>query len=387
MEATWQGLLTGVSTAATDPEMAGLPVDFRCRVPDFVSQRVLGRRLAWRLDPGAQFALVAAREACQNAGLNPREWDPGRVGVVLGVGGNSLHQYEHEFSLLASGRAAEISALAVPRSMPSTVAAEIGLDLDARGPNLVVSATCASGTAALGTARDFLWSGSCDIVITGGAEAPSARIGSATFGQLGALSTRARNPAGACRPFDRDRDGFVLGEGAGVLVLERADHARARGARAHAVLAGFGASCDAHHFTAPHPEGRGAAAAMRQALHDADLAPADIDHINAHGTATRLNDQAELQALRDVFGQPPPVTALKSIIGHSLGAAGGIEATCTVLTLGRQVIPPTANFSSADPGVEVDVVCKDPRPVRMRAAMSQSFGFGGQNAVAVFTSP
>ncbi|MFJ5302641.1 beta-ketoacyl-[acyl-carrier-protein] synthase family protein [Streptomyces sp. NPDC088350] len=385
-DATWRGMLDGRPTAATDPELADLKVDFTCRVPGFDAGRLLGRSRAWRLDRVTQLALVGAREAVADAGLDTGDRDPTRVAVVLGVGSNSLERYPQEFGRLNARRAERISPLAIVRSVPSMVPAEVALDLGARGPSLSVATACASGTTALGIARDLLRGGSCDIVVTGGAESGCAPGVVACFQQMQALSARTHDPAGASRPFDRDRHGFVLGEGAGILVLERAGHAAARGARPRAVLAGYGASSDAHDIAAPHPEGRGAAEAMRAALRDAGLAPADIGHVNAHGTSTPLNDIAEFRALREVFGQPPVVTANKSVLGHALGGAGGIEAALTVLTLQQQTVPPTANLDTLDPGIDLDVVRKSPRPARIRAALSNSFGFGGQNAVALFTT-
>ncbi|MFI0218663.1 beta-ketoacyl-[acyl-carrier-protein] synthase family protein [Streptomyces lydicus] len=382
--ATWHGLLSGESPAARDPALDGLPVDFCCRVPGFDAAEHLGRRLSWRLDRCAAMALVAAREAVADAGLGTDRWDPLRVGVVLGVGTASMERYEEEFAKLTSGRATEISPLAIPRSVPNMVAGEVGMDLRVRGPNLTVSTACASGATALGTARQLLLADACDVVVAGGSESLCSRIPAACFHQMGALSRRGDDPAGASRPFDADRDGFVLAEGAGMLVLERAEHARARGARVRSYLAGYGASCDAYHFTAPHPEGRGAAEALSAALGDAGLEAGDIGHVNAHGTSTVLNDRAEALALRQVFRRPPPVTAVKGALGHAAGGAGAIEAACTVLTLQEQVVPPTANLRCLDPDIELDVVSKVPRPVRMAAAVSNAFGFGGQNAVLVF---
>ncbi|MFF8902931.1 beta-ketoacyl-[acyl-carrier-protein] synthase family protein [Streptomyces lydicus] len=382
--ATWHGLLAGESPAARDPALDGLPVDFCCRVPGFDAAERLGRRLSWRLDRCAAMALVAAREAVADAGLGTDCWDPLRVGVVVGVGTASMERYEEEFAKLTGGRATEISPLAIPRSVPNMVAGEVGMDLRVRGPNLTVSTACASGATALGTARQLLLADACDVVVAGGSESLCSRIPAACFHQMGALSRRGDDPAGASRPFDADRDGFVLAEGAGMLVLERAEHARARGARVRSYLAGYGASCDAYHFTAPHPEGRGAAEALSAALGDAGLEPGDIGHVNAHGTSTVLNDRAEALALRQVFRRPPPVTAVKGALGHAAGGAGAIEAACTVLTLQEQVVPPTANLRCLDPDIELDVVSKVPRPVRMAAAVSNAFGFGGQNAVLVF---
>ncbi|MGW0561921.1 beta-ketoacyl-[acyl-carrier-protein] synthase family protein [Streptomyces sp. NPDC003016] len=380
--ATWAHLLTGRPTAASDPLLAGLAVDFSCQVPGFDAVARLGLRTSYRLDRFAQMALVAAREAVTDAALEPEQWDGQRVGVVIGVGTTSMEHYETQADKIAAGRSQDVSPLLLPRSIPNMAAAEIGLDLRARGPNLAVSTACASGATALGVARDLLRSGSCDIVLAGGAESGRSRTGAVCFHRMGALSCRTAQPQHASRPFDADRDGFVLGEAAAVLVLERPEDARARSAPSRAFLAGYGASCDAHSPTAPDPGGLGAAQAIRTALRDARLDPGDIHHVNAHGTSTPLGDLAEYKALREVFHRPPPVTALKSILGHCMGAAGAVEAACTVLSLQQQTIPPTANCDSPD--VDLDIVTKAPRPTPMAAAISNSFGFGGQNAALVF---
>ncbi len=385
-ETAWAGLKAGLSTATTDPDLSGLPVAFSCQVPGLDAAGLLGHRLARRLDRFTIFALLAAREAVSDAGLMPNGWDGARIGVVMGVGMGSIQNWQAEFDRLGAHLPERLSPLALPRSLPNMAAAEIALDLGAQGPNLVVSAACASGASAIGMGRDWLLSGSCDVVLAGGSESARLRMTAACFAQMRALSRRADSPATASRPFDRDRDGFVLGEGAAVLVLERIKDARARRARPQALLAGYGASCDAHHFTAPQPDGDAAARAMRAALSDAGLTPQDIDHVNAHGTATPQGDAAEHNALHQVFRRPPPVTAVKGTIGHAIGGAGAIEAACTVLTLQHQLIPPTANLDTLDPTLDLDVVAKVPRPLRMEAAVSNSLGFGGQNAVLAFTT-
>ncbi|MFF7981355.1 beta-ketoacyl-[acyl-carrier-protein] synthase family protein [Streptomyces sp. NPDC007901] len=384
--AAWEGLCAGDSTAAADPGLDGLPVAFSCRVPDLDAAALLGRRLSRRLDRFTVFALLAAREAVAAAGLAPDGWDGARIGVVMGVGTGSMQGWQPEFDRLANGTPERVSPLALPRSVPNMAAAEIALDLGATGPNMVVSTACASGTSAIGLGRDWLLAGRCDLVLAGGSESARLPMTAACFAQLRALSRRSGAPHSASRPFDRDRDGFVLGEGAGVLVLERVADARARGARPEAYLAGFGASCDAHHVTAPHPGGDGAARALRAALADAGLAPGDVDHVNAHGTSTPQGDAAEHNALHQVFARVPPVTAVKGAIGHAIGGAGAIEAACTVLSLRHQLVPPTANLDVLDPAMDLDVVTKVPRAHRMRAAVSNSFGFGGQNAVLAFTT-
>lgn len=384
--AGWEHLLGGEPTARTDPRLAGLNVDFSCQAGDFDPVALLGGRLARRLDRFAQLAVLAAREAVADAGLDPAGWDADRVGVVLGVSASSTDTHAAEYGRLAEGRPDRVSPLMVPRSIPNMAAGEVGLDLGARGPNLVTSTACASGTTALGIACDLLRAGTCDVVLAGGAESGRTPMVATSFDRLGALSRRRHDPAGASRPFDADRDGFVLGEGAGVLVLERAADARARGARPRARLAGHGSAADAHHFTAPRPDGAGLARAVRAALADAGLAPHEIGHVNAHGTGTTLNDLAEAAALRQVFRDPPPVTAVKSVIGHCLGAAGAIEAAVTVLTLQHGLIPPTANLDRPDDAIDLDVVTKVPRRARLQAAVSVSSGFGGQNAAVVLTT-
>jgi 3-oxoacyl-[acyl-carrier-protein] synthase II len=386
-ETNWKTLTVGRSVAVTDPELAGLPVDMSCRVPSFDAAAELGPRLAHRLDRFAHLGVVAARRAVDDAGLKMSDCRSERVGVILGVGSNSLVTYVREFTRLGEGRPRNVSPLALPRSVPNMVAGEIAIDLGARGPNFTVSSACASGATALGVARALLLGDGCDVVLAGGTESGS-RMTAACFAQMRALSTRTDRPALASRPFDRERDGFVLGEGAAVLVLERPDHARARGATIRALLCGYGASADACHPTAPHPEGAGAEQAVRQALADAGREPHHIGHVNAHGTSTQVGDAAEARALRRVFGAAQPVvTAVKSVIGHSLGAAGAIEAALTVLALERQEVPPTANLGDQDPGPELDIVTARPRPVTFDHALSTSLGFGGQNAALVFAHP
>ncbi|MFJ3219345.1 beta-ketoacyl-[acyl-carrier-protein] synthase family protein [Kitasatospora sp. NPDC086801] len=384
--AVWAGFLDAGPTAAPDPELAGLNVDFSCQVTDFDPPALLGGRLARRLDRFTQLAVVAARQAVADAALDPAAWDGTRVGVVLGVSANSVQTYAVEYARMEQGRADRVSPLMLPRSIPNMAAGEVGLDLGILGPGLTVSTACASGTTALALGADLIRAGTCDLVLAGGTDSARMPMTAVAFDRLGALSRRRHDPAGASRPFDADRDGFVLGEGAGVLVLERAEHARARGVQPRAHLAGHGAACDAHHFTAPHPGGDGLARAARAALADAGLAPCEIGHVNAHGTGTSLNDYAEAAALRQVFRRPPPVTANKSVIGHTMGAAGAIEAAVTILTLQHRLIPPTANLDRLDEGIDLDVVVKVPRPLAVPTALSVSSGFGGQNAALVLTA-
>lgn len=385
-DTTWKTLCAGESLAQRDPGLAGLPVDISCRVEDFDPSALLGRALARRTDRFSHLALAAARQAVADAGLDPAAWNSSRIGVILGVGGNSLDTYVREFTFLGQGRPSLISPMGLPRSLPNMVAAEIAMDLQVHGPNFTVASACASGATAIGVARDLIAAGACDVVLAGGSESGRARMAATSFSQMQALSRRAE-PRTASRPFDAERDGFVLSEGAAVLVLERPAHAAARGAQTRALLRGYAATTDAYHPVAPHPEGAGAEHALRAALAGAGCAVGDIGHVNAHGTSTPAGDAAEAKALLRVFGgAPPPVTAPKSVLGHSLGAAGAIEAALTVLTLERQLIPPTANLTRQDPGLELDIPSR-PRPAALTAAVSDSFGFGGQNTVLLFTTP
>ena len=386
VEASWNGVLAGQGLAATDPVLDGIPVDMSCRVPGFDADALLGRKASRRLDRFVQLSLVAGREAVADAGLDPATWDGARVGVVFGCGMGGAATWEQQHARMLEAGPTKISPLLIPMLVPNMVAGQLAIEFGAHGPNLVTATACASGATAIGVARDLLRSGACDIVLTGGTEAGVTPLSIAGFAQMGALSTRTDDPTAASRPFDIGRDGFVAAEAAGVLVLERAADAKARSATTRALLAGYGASADGHHITAPDPTGAGAARAMRTAIADAGLSPADIDHVNAHGTSTPLNDVAEARTLRAVLGDGMSVTSTKGVTGHSLGAAGAIEAAFTVLSVQHGVVPPTANLDSQDPDVEVDVVAKAPREQRIDAAMSDSFGFGGQNAVLVFTT-
>ncbi|MFF0630166.1 beta-ketoacyl-[acyl-carrier-protein] synthase family protein [Streptomyces sp. NPDC004296] len=385
--ANWDRLRAAEPAAAPDPGLAGLLVDFACRVQGFDADAELGRRIAWRLDRYVQLALVAAREALADSRLSPRDWDGARVGVVLGNALGGTATYEQQTRTLHEEGPEHVSPMLVPMAAINMVAGQVAMDCGALGPNLVTATACASGTTAIGTARDLLRSGACDVVITGGTEASLTPAIVSGFARMGALSRRTDAPAAASRPFDAGRDGFVIAEGAAALVLERAADARARGARIRARISGYGASADAHHATAPDPQGAGAERAIRAALSDAGVMPDEVDHVNAHGTSTPLNDIIEARVLSRVLGGRAAVTSTKGVTGHCLGAAGAIEAVYTVLAVQEGTIPPTANLDTLDPEVELDVVTKAPRKLSIGAAMSNSFGFGGQNAVLVVTAP
>ncbi|MEU6201634.1 beta-ketoacyl-[acyl-carrier-protein] synthase family protein [Streptomyces sp. NPDC047061] len=385
VEANWAAVCAGKPTAAADPAL-GDPPQISCRVTGFDADELLGARRALRLDPVVRFALVAAREAVADAGLDPQTWDPPRVGVVLGTANGGVTTLETQYGAFVRHGFPRVSPTLLPMELPNMLAGQVAMEFGATGPNLVVATACASGTTAIGTARDLLTLDRCDIVLAGGSEAMLTPLLMAGFARMGALSRRVDAPSSASRPFDADRDGFVAGEGAGVLVLERVRDAQARGARIRGRVAGYGATADAHHPTAPHPEGRGAEAAVRAALADAGAAASDVGHVNAHGTSTPLNDVAEATMLRRVLPGDPPVASTKGVTGHLLGAAGAVEAVYTVLAMESGLVPPTANLERPDPRIDL-ALSAEAVPARIELALSNSFGFGGQNAVLAFAAP
>lgn len=379
-QASWAAVRQARPTAAEDPELAGLPVTFASRVPRFDSRALLGARTSARLDRVGQFALVAAEEAVIAAGLDTASWNDTRVAVVIGTGAGGVGTYERQVRRLIEAGPDRVSAFTLPMALPNMVAAEIAMRLGAKGPNLVVATACASGATAVGTARALLHANACDVVLAGGSEAAVTPLFVAAFARMGALSRRNDDPTGASRPFDTRRDGFVMGEGAGVVVVERLADARARRVPVLATVLGYGASDDAHHPTLPPTDGSGARRAIEAACADAALAPTEIDHVNAHATSTPAGDAAEAAALRATVGPDCPITANKGVTGHTLGAAGAIEVGCTVLSLTAGIIPPVANVDAVDPALGIRVVTGQPLTGDFSTALSTSFGFGGQNA-------
>jgi 3-oxoacyl-[acyl-carrier-protein] synthase II len=388
VESTWAGLLDGRSgVVPLDDEWAQ---DFPSRIvarlatdPTTVLERVEARRL----DRVQQAALVAAREAWRDAGLAGAEGlDRERLAVAVGSGiGGAVTMLDQDDVLEQRG-VRRVSPLTVPMLMPNGPAAAISLEVGAQGGAHAPVSACASGAEAIALGLDLIRAGRVDVVLAGGAESVIHKLPMAGFAQMRALSTRNGEPAAASRPFDKARDGFVLGEGAGVLVLERAAHAAARGARVHAVLAGAGITSDGYHITAPEPEGRHAARAITAAVRDAGLTAADIVHVNAHATSTPVGDVAEAKAIRAALGDHPVLSAPKSMLGHLLGAAGAVEAIATVLTVRDGVIPVTRNLDDPDDEVELDVVRMQPRTMPVPAAVNDAFGFGGHNVALVIRS-
>ncbi|GAA2471415.1 beta-ketoacyl-[acyl-carrier-protein] synthase family protein [Streptomyces mauvecolor] len=388
-DTTWDSVCAGQSAARRDLELDGPPVHLSCRVPGFDPAALLPTRQPWRYDRATQFLFAAAYEAIHHAGLDHRTWDTSRVAVVIGTAAGGIATLETQHRKLLSTGPGTLSPLTLTAYLPNMAAAHLALELGVTGPAFHTSSACASGATAIITAVLLLHAGQCDIALAGGTDAMITPLCAAAFTKMGALSTNHDEPSAASRPFDKDRDGFVLAEGAGLLVLERAAHAQARRARPLAVLAGHGATSDAHHPTAPHPEGRGLRSALTQALNSSSASTGDVDHINAHGTSTRLNDQVEAGAIRDLFSHTTPsVTSVKGVLGHTMGAAGAIEAALTVTSIDRGAAPPTANFSQPDRTTAgLDIITKSPRRQAIHLALSHSLGFGGHNTVLAFARP
>jgi 3-oxoacyl-[acyl-carrier-protein] synthase II len=390
---TWAGLVAGRSGIRTieafdpsrlDSQMAG-------EVRDFDAGSLLDRKEIRRTDRYAQLGLVAAAQALTQAGLPERfEGDLAeRTGVILGTGLGGVGTLIDGFTTNALRGPDRISPFMVPMGIPNVGAGQVAIQFGMTGPNFTTVSACATGGHAIGEASEIIRRGDADLMVAGGAEAAiyEAMVGS--FASMRALSTRNDDPAGASRPFDTGRDGFVIGEGAGVLVLEALEHAESRGAEVLAELVGYGATADASHITLPAPGGIGAVRAARRALEKAGLTPADVDHVNAHATSTPEGDRAELQAIRTIFGDDAgriAITANKSMLGHTLGAAGAIEAIVTVMTLREGCVPPIVNLGDPDPDAAgLDLIANVAASRQLRAALSNSFGFGGQNTALVFS--
>lgn len=355
----------------------GTPPDSR-RVPSVETSHLGGPKELRRLDPFALYALLAADEAWRQSGL-PDTCADGASIIATGIGG--LQTVLEQTEVMREKGPQRVSPFMVPMMMPNAGAAAVSMRFGLRGPCETITTACAAGTHAVGYGARLVASGRCSVAVVGGAEAVITPISEAGFSNMTALSK-----SGHSRPFDTHRDGFVMGEGAGVLILEDLDHARARGAVIYGEVAGAASTADAHHITAPDPEGRGALSCMELALADAELVPTDIDHINAHGTSTPLNDLAESIAIRALFADRAiPVTSVKGYLGHSLAAAGALEAVVSVLTLRHHSIPPTTGTTEIDPAIDLDVVLAQPRRANVRSVLSNSFGFGGHNGSVIFT--
>lgn len=389
IETYWNNLVAGVSGVGpiTRFDASGFSTRIAAEVKDFDPTDYMDRRDARRMDRFAQFAVAASRRALEDAGIDVASYGPERIGVWIGSGIGGLEVLEETALTLIEKGPGRITPFFVPMMIPDMASGQVSIQVGAKGPNSCTVTACASATNALGDAFRVVQSGQADAMIAGGSEAAITRLGVGGFCALRAMSTRNDEPTRASRPFDVDRDGFVLGEGAGILVLEALDSALARGAYIYGEVVGYGLTGDAHHMTAPAPEGEGAARAMAAALADAGMAPEEIDYINAHGTSTPYNDVAETTAIHRVFGEHArrlAISSTKSMTGHLLGAAGGVEAIAALLTMDRGVIPPTINLDNPDEQCDLDYVPNVARKATVRACLSNSFGFGGHNAVLVF---
>jgi 3-oxoacyl-[acyl-carrier-protein] synthase II len=381
----WQSLVAGKSGAARLAafDTSDLEVQIGAEVKGFEPTQRLDAKLVKRTDRFVQLGLWAADEAVRDSKIDFEKEDRNRIGVITGCGMGGIQSWEAQFVQFLAKGPRRVSPLLVPMMIPDMACGQIAIAYGLRGPNYDVTSACASAAHATGSAFRHIMHGDADVMVAGGGEAAISRFTIAGFCNMGALSKRNAEPERASRPFDRDRDGFVMGEGAGIFVLEEFEHARRRGAQIYCELAGYGATADAYHITAPDPDALGATMVMREAIAEAGLRPEDIDYVNAHGTSTPLNDASEVKAVYAVFGDHAKqlaVNSTKSMIGHGLGAAGAMELAAMVLQLKHQRVHATVNFDSPDDGVELDFVKGAARDCRIRAALSNSFGFGGHNA-------
>jgi 3-oxoacyl-[acyl-carrier-protein] synthase II len=380
----WDQLIAGTSGAGpiTRFETTAFETRFACEVKGFTFEGILDRKDAKRMDRFVQYAVVAAHGAIRNAGLDLEKIDCNRAGVIIGSGIGGMETFEEQHLALVQKGPRRVSPFFIPMMIIDMASGQVSIQFGLKGPNFATVSACASGAHAIGEALRLIRAGDADVMLAGGSEATITPMAVAGFSSSRALSTRNDDPQRASRPFDQDRDGFVIGEGAAVLVLESEAHARRRGAQPLCELAGYGASGDAYHMTAPCVDGEGAARAMQRALDDAGLAPEDVLYVNAHGTSTPAGDPAEVAAIKTVFHEHARrlmVSSTKSMTGHLLGAAGGLEAVATALTVSRGIVPPTINLERPDPTCDLDFVPMQARRQDVKAAISNSFGFGGHN--------
>ncbi len=386
---TWAALLAGRSGVGplTQFDHSAFKTHIAAEVKNFDPTQYMDKPTARRMDRFLHFAVAATQQALADARFNLEEWGPQRVGVVVGSGIGGVHALLENQMLMVERGPRRVSPFAVPALMLNSASAHISIMIGARGPNLAVSTACATGTHALGEAAEMIRRGHADLMIAGGSEAAIVQMAVAGFENMQALSSRNDEPERASRPFDKDRDGFVVAEGAGIVVLERLDRALARGAHIYGELIGYGITADAYHITAPADDGVGAAECMRMALEDAGIHPSEVDYINAHGTSTPLNDAGETRAIKAVFGDDAyrvAISSTKSMTGHLMGAAGAIEAAFCLLTMRDNILPPTINYETPDPVCDLDYVPNIARRATVNVAMSNSFGFGGHNGTVVF---
>ena len=384
VEDCWRNLVEGKSGAGpiTRFDASTYETRFACEVKDFSIDGVLDRKDAKRMDRFVQYAVVASHEALRSAGLGENRPDAERIGVIVGSGIGGMETFEEQHANLLQKGHKRVSPFFIPMMISDMAAGQVSIQFGLKGPNFATVSACASGAHAIGEALRLLRAGDADVILAGGAEATITPMAVAGFGNMRALSTRNDDPQHASRPFDVGRDGFVIGEGAGMLVLETEAHAKARGATLICELSGYGASGDAYHITAPCVDGEGAARAMKRALADAEMRGEEVGYINAHGTSTPAGDPIEVTAVKSVFcdhARKLCMGSTKSMTGHLLGAAGGLEAVVCALVLQRGVVPPTINLDTPDPQCDLDLVPNTARNVKLKAVLSNSFGFGGHN--------
>jgi 3-oxoacyl-[acyl-carrier-protein] synthase II len=388
---TWEGLINGRSGIDVikrfDPFAYNLPVVIAGEVKGFDPKQYLNPKDAKRMSDFVKFAMVAAKEAVTDSGLETDRIDLNRAGVIVGTGIGGLRDIEEQQTLLLEKGARRVSPFFIPSGISNMASGYISIEFGFKGPNSCVVTACATGTHAIGDAFKIIQRGDADIMIAGGTESAVTPLGIAGFANMKALSTRNDEPQKASRPFDSERDGFVMGEGAGVLVLEELEHALKRGAKIYAEIIGYGMTGDAHHITAPCADADGAVRVMEMALNDARINPEEVDYINAHGTSTPLNDKVETLGIKKVFGEYAyklKISSIKSMIGHLLGAAGAVEAVATVKTIETGIIPPTINLENPDPDCDLDYTPNKAIEYPVKVAISNSFGFGGTNACLAF---
>ena len=386
----WGNLVAGVSGAGliTAFDATGFDSRIACEVRHFVPQDHIDKRRARSMARFSQFASAASQQAVKDAGIDLAVYDPERIGCVIGAAAGDYEILESQHANLLAKGPGHGNPLAVPKIIPNMASSNVAIDLGAKGPNVAVLSACATGAHSISTAMDQLSLGYADVMLAGGTEATISPLVVDSYACMRVLSQRNDEPQRASRPFDRERDGFVIGEGAAVLVLETFEGARKRGARIYAELLGYGSTCDAFSIAIPEPEGRWAAKAMELAIARAGLSPDQIGYINAHGTSTGANDKTETLAIKRAFEAKgwanPPVSSNKSMIGHTLGAAGAIEAAATILSVHHGILPPTINLENPDPDCDLDYIPGEARQVTIKAALSNSFGFGGHNCVLCF---
>jgi 3-oxoacyl-[acyl-carrier-protein] synthase II len=387
---TWQALLAGKSGAApiTTFDASAHKTKFAAEVKGFDPVALFGTRDARKMDRFTQFATAATLEAVEHASLKIDESNRDRIGILIGTGIGGISSLLEQYDVMRERGPDRVSPFLIPMMISDGAAGNIAIRLGVRGPNMSLATACASGTNALGEAAEMIRRGSADVMIAGASEAAINAIAMAGMNSMTALSTRNDEPLRASRPFDKDRDGFMMGEGAGVLILESLEYAQARGANILCEFSGYGTTDDAHHISAPSEDGAGAVGSMSIALADAGLKLEDISYINAHGTSTYLNDKSETSAIKTVFGELAykiPVSSTKSMTGHLLGASGAVEAVFCALTIMDNILPPTMNYETPDPVCDLDYVPNQPRKAEPNHVMSNSFGFGGHNATLVLS--